>query len=224
MEIVLLGLGRYAQVGETLLALMEPQAPPALQAEAARAVAGLDDPARGAETLARWRRYGPAVKEIVLDMLLRNQPFHTLLIEALERGDLTAGELDLDFGQRRRLLRRSTDDVRTRAAAFFTDHEFGNRQAVVDEWLPQVVGPARRCRSRRNALRESLLAVPPVPRRGASGRSGSRHVVLPGGRGPADLYPGTRARRSRRSTPTTSSRRSTGSCSTASWPPRPTPR
>ena len=139
-EIALLGLGRYAQVGETLLALMEPQAPPGLQIEAARAVAGLDDPARGAVTLARWRRYGPAVKEVVLDMLLRNQPFHALLIGALENRDLTVGELDLDFGQRRRLLRRSTEDVRTRAAAFFGDREFSNRQAVVDEWLPDVVG------------------------------------------------------------------------------------
>ena len=139
-EIALLGLASYAQVGETLLALMEPQAPPVLQVEAARAVAGLDDPARGGVTLARWRRYAPAVKEIVLDMLLRNQPFHALLIEAVENGDLTAGELDLDFGQRRRLLRRSTGDIHARAAAFFTDEEFGNRQAVVDEWLPQVVG------------------------------------------------------------------------------------
>ena len=139
-EIALLGLGSYAQVGETLLVLMEPQAPPAVQVEAARAMAGLQDPARGAVALARWRRYGPPVKAIVLDMLLRNQPFHVLLIEALEDRELTAGELDLDFGQRRRLLRRSTDDVHARAAAFFTDEEFGNRQAAVDEWLPQVVG------------------------------------------------------------------------------------
>ena len=146
-EIALLGLGRYARVGDTLLALMEPQAPPALQVEAARAVAGLDDPVRGPVTLARWRRYGPAVKEIVLDMLLGSQPFHALVVEALENGDLTAGELDLDFGQRRRLLRRSTEDVQARAAVFFTDEEFGGRQAVVDEWLPEVVG--RRGRAER---------------------------------------------------------------------------
>ncbi|MYH30374.1 MAG: c-type cytochrome [Acidobacteria bacterium] len=139
-EVALLGLGSYAQVGETLLALMEPQASPRLQVEAARALAGLDGPARGFVALDRWRRYAPAVKEIVLDMLLRNQPFHVLLIEALENGDLRAGELDLDFGQRRRLLRRSSEDIHARAAAFFTDEEFGNRQAVVDEWLPQVVG------------------------------------------------------------------------------------
>lgn len=103
-------------------------------------MAGLDDPARGGGTLDRWRRYAPAVKDVVLDMLLRNQPFHVLLLEGLENGDLRAGELDLDFGQRRRLLRRSTEDIHARAATFFTDEEFGNRQAVVDEWLPQVVG------------------------------------------------------------------------------------
>lgn len=139
-EIALLGLGSYRQVGETLLTLMEPQAPPGLQIEAARALAGLDDPARGAVALVGWRRYAPAVKEIVLDMLLRNQPFHVILIEALENRDLTVGELDLDFGQRRRLLRRSTEDIHSRAAAFFTDEEFGNRQAAVDDWLPRVVG------------------------------------------------------------------------------------
>ena len=76
----------------------------------------------------------------VLDMLLRNRPFHSLLVGALETGDLTVGELNLDLEQRRRLLRRSSDDIQTRASALFGDHEFSNRQTVVDQWLPDVVG------------------------------------------------------------------------------------
>ena len=139
-EIALLGLGAYDQVGVALFTLMAPQSSPTLQVAAARALARLEDPERGAEALGRWRGYGAEVKGIVLDMLLRNRPFHELLVGALEIGDLTVGELNLDLEQRRRLLHRSSDDIQTRASALFGDHEFSNRQAVVDQWLPEVVG------------------------------------------------------------------------------------
>ena len=138
-EVSLLALGAYARVGETLFALMEPQSPPELQTRAARALAGLNDDARGAEVVRRWRHYSAEVKGITLDMLLRDLGFHELLVTALENGDLGVGELNLDLEQRRRLLRRSTDDIQQRAAAFFGDHEFSNRGAVVDEWLPAVL-------------------------------------------------------------------------------------
>ena len=138
-EIALLGLGGYAQVGETLLALMEPTAPPTLQAAAARALTILDGPARGTDALARFRGYSAEVKGLVLDMLLRNRSFHEPLVAALETGELTVGELNLDLEQRRRLLRRSSDDIQARAAALIGDHEFSNRQAIVDQWLPEVV-------------------------------------------------------------------------------------
>ncbi|MBM63358.1 MAG: hypothetical protein CL484_10460 [Acidobacteria bacterium] len=139
-EVELLALGDYEQVGKTLLLLMEPQFPPELQLAAAQALTSLDAADRGQATLTRWRSFGAEVKGIVLEMLLRNRPFHGLLVNALESGDLTTGELNLDFGQRRQLLRRSTDDIQVRVSALFGDHEYSNRQTMVDEWLPEIIG------------------------------------------------------------------------------------
>ena len=149
-EVELLGLGSYAQVGEFLLGLMEPQEPLELQVGAAQAFTRLDDEATGGEVLARWRRYSPQVKTIALNMLLRRVTFHELLISALESGDLNFGELNLNLGQRRRLLYRrtalsnasrdSSEDIVTRAAAIFGDHEFSNRREIVDQYLDEVVG------------------------------------------------------------------------------------
>ena len=138
-EIALLGLSTYSRIGPALLQLMKPQSPPVLQVAAARALANLNDKERGIATLNRWHRYGADVKAIVLDMLLRNQPFHELIINALENGDISVGELNLDLEQRRRLLRRSSEDIQKRASALFGDHEFSNRQEVVDQWLPRVI-------------------------------------------------------------------------------------
>lgn len=156
-EVELLGLGSYPQVGESLLGLMEPRHPLELQIGAARAFARLADNETGGEVLVRWRGYSPQVKGIALDMLLRRVPLHELLISALESGDLNSGELNLDLEQRRRLLRRSSDDIATRAAVFFGDHEFSNRTEIVDQYLTEVPG-LRGNESRGQRHFESLCA------------------------------------------------------------------
>src|SRR2546427_2441070 len=97
--------------------------------------------------LARWRSYSPPVKSTALGMLLRKPAFHDLLLAALEKKQLSFGELNLDLEQRRRLLRRSAEDIQRRAAALFGDQEFSNRKPIVDQYLAKVLslaGDARR--------------------------------------------------------------------------------
>ena len=157
-EVAPLALDTYDQAGATLLALMEPQSPLEVQVAAARALAGLADPnaePRGQAVLEGWRRYGPEVRTIALEMLLRTRAFHEPLIVALETGALRVGELNLDLEQQRRLLRRSTEDLQRRAAALFGDHEFSNRRETVDRLLPEGDGPWQ--------VREQGTPVAPSP-------------------------------------------------------------
>ena len=163
-EVELLELGKYEQVSDSLLSLMDPRRPLELQTAAARAISQFTDLQAGRAVLANWRRYSPPVKSLTLDMLLRRTEFHELLISSMEKGVLSFGELNLNLEQRRRLLRRSTDDIMRRAAALFGDNEFSNRKAIVDRYLPEVA-PLRGDASRGEHQFSSLCAKCHVLRR-----------------------------------------------------------
>ena len=137
-EVELIGLGTPEQGEESVLALMETRQPLELQVAAARTLAQFAREQGAKTALANWRRYSPQVKAISLNMLLRRPAFHELLLNALEKKQLTFGELNMDLEQRRRLLWHSTDNIKARAAALFGDHEFSNRNAVVGKYLAQV--------------------------------------------------------------------------------------
>jgi putative membrane-bound dehydrogenase-like protein len=137
-EVELLSLGTPEQGEEPVLALMETRQPLELQVAAARTLAQFARE-QGAQTaLSNWRRYSPQVKAICLNMFLRRPAFHELLLNALEKKQLTFGELNMDLEQRRRLLWHATDNIKGRAAALFGDHEFSNRSAVVGQYLAEV--------------------------------------------------------------------------------------
>lgn len=137
-DIRLLGLGDYAAVGQTLFMLLEGPEPAAVQLASVEVLREIDDVDVAKKLLERWRALVPAVRAPVINLLLQRISFHAVLIEALETGRITLGELNLDLEQRRRLLRESATDLRARAARLMGDGEYANRKTVVDDWLQRL--------------------------------------------------------------------------------------
>jgi putative membrane-bound dehydrogenase-like protein len=131
-------LGSWSAARDPLLSLLASGAATDLQARAIDALAAFDDPALGRLVVDRFGALGPRAREGALRLLLRRPAYHGEIVAALEEGRLAGGELDLDLEQRRRLLRSEAPGVAARAAALLRDEEYGNRAAVVGEWLARL--------------------------------------------------------------------------------------
>jgi len=137
-DIQLVALGSYASINETLFSLLEGTQPAAIQGAAIAALQQFNEPDAAKRLVARWRSLAPAVRAHVVNLLLQRLSFHPYLVEAMEGGKITTGELNLDLEQRRRLLWKSSPDIRTRAAKLISDEEYSNRKAVVEVWLQKL--------------------------------------------------------------------------------------
>lgn len=148
-DIALLEFAPAAEATPVLLGLLEGREPEAIQGAALAVLRRRQAPEVGAALVARWRSLGPALRPRVLELLLARSAFHEPLVDALEKGRLTPGELNLDLEQRRRLLRGGPPEVRRRAARLVSDEEYGNRRRVVDEWLARLPGAGEAARGRK---------------------------------------------------------------------------
>ena len=137
-DIGLLALGDYRMLERDLFALLEGTQPAPVQDAAIAVLRRFNDPAVAKRLVERWRSLAPAVRAPVINLLLQRLPFHPYLVEAIETGRITLGELNLDLEQRRRLLWKSTPDIKARAAKLMSDEEYGNRKAIVEEWLQKL--------------------------------------------------------------------------------------
>jgi putative membrane-bound dehydrogenase-like protein len=137
-DVRMLALADYAIAGETLFTLLDGRQPAEVQLAAVEVLREFDDVDIAKRLVARWRGLVPAVRGPVINVLLQRVPFHGVLVEELESGRLTLGELNLDLEQRRRLLWESTADLRARAGRLMGDGEYANRKAVVEDWLKRL--------------------------------------------------------------------------------------
>jgi putative membrane-bound dehydrogenase-like protein len=148
-DIRLLSLGSYAQVGKTLFELLDGSQPGDLQRAAIDALRQFNELDVATNLVSRWRTLVPAVRPLVVNLLLQRVTFHPVLLEAIETERVKLGELNLDLEQRRRLLRRSTPEIQARAARLIGDEEYSNRKTIVGDWLNKLppAGDASRGRA-----------------------------------------------------------------------------
>jgi len=137
-DIGLLALGTYSGVHETLFTLLTGNQLTAIQEAALLALKGFNDPDVAKNLVEQWRSLAPSIRPGVIALLLQRASFHLFLIGALEKGQITVGELNLDLEQRRRLLHYSSPDIAARAAKLIGDGEYSNRKALVEEWLAKL--------------------------------------------------------------------------------------
>jgi len=116
---VLLGSGEFGVVSPVLSELLGPRHPESLQRAAAEALGALTDPAVARVVVDQWRRFTPALRERMIDLLFDRKERLGPLLEALARGDIPPG--DLDARRRAHLLSFPDKDIAERAKAIFKE-------------------------------------------------------------------------------------------------------
>lgn len=132
--IELLGRGLEGQADDiaALTTLLGPQAAPAVQAGAIRALGGLRTPEVPARLLAAWKGYSPAARSEVVTLIVGRNEWAVQLLDAVAGGQIAAGEIDLTRQQQLRESRQR--EIRERAAQLFGQSSLGGRQAVLERY------------------------------------------------------------------------------------------
>ena len=136
--IELLGQGDWTVSGATLLRLIDPQRPSAIQIAAVRAMGQLRDPAAGASLVepARWKAYTPQVRDAVLTTLFSEERLVSVLLDAVDGGSISASTLGAS--RWRRLTAHRNTSIRQRAEALSTAADTGSAMQVYERKLPEV--------------------------------------------------------------------------------------
>ena len=136
--IELLGLGTFKDSGHTLLALLDGLEPLSIQEKALIQLGRYSEEEVAYGILDQWREIGPGLRPLTIQTLLRRRKFHLPLMQAIEKGHVTLGELNLDLEQRRLLREHSSREVKEKASTLFGDEEYSNRKELLDEWLSKM--------------------------------------------------------------------------------------
>jgi len=120
--------GQYAVVGPVLRAILESHEAPELQIAAVESIASFDDPAIASTLLASWKSYTPEVRQKALAALLSQREWMSVLLKALEDGQIERSALDITA--QAHLLNHPDQKVAERARRFFQNDASDRMKAV----------------------------------------------------------------------------------------------
>jgi putative membrane-bound dehydrogenase-like protein len=130
------GLDRAKEDATLLGELLVPQTPDEVQSAAVAGLGRLRDE-RVPELLLRgWKGYGPGLRTQVLEVLSRRDEWLRAALEAVEKKQLPAAEIDAV--RRQRLLDHRDRAVRERAAKAFAGAANPDRQKVIDAYAAEI--------------------------------------------------------------------------------------
>jgi putative membrane-bound dehydrogenase-like protein len=130
------GLDRQKEDMQTLAGLLKPQTADDLQAAAVATLGSLKDPAVPSLMLKNWKSYAPGLRNQVLDVLLARPEWVTATLDALEKKQVKAREIDA--ARRQRLLEHKSPAVRTRAAKLLAGAVNPDRRKIVEMYLAKI--------------------------------------------------------------------------------------
>lgn len=120
--------------------LLTPQTPGNVQSAVVTRLAADSDPAHANLLLDGWRSYSPTLRNQVLSVLASRQLWVEALVSHLEKGNVSAGEIDAAL--RQRLLATQDKALRGRLEAVFALASSVNRQDAVAEYRAALELPA----------------------------------------------------------------------------------
>jgi putative membrane-bound dehydrogenase-like protein len=132
----LLALGPFDLAGPALAVALVPTAPGDVQTAAIRALAAHTDPKVSELLLANWNGYGPATRREVLEALFARPDRLLKLLDAIEKKQVAASELDPARVQQ--LKTHPNAAVRAKAEAVLKTTVNADRVKVVAEYAPAL--------------------------------------------------------------------------------------
>ncbi len=132
--LAVIGQGDFESVGDALMRFLAPGEPVELQIGAVRALGASRRSAAALLEKTRWIGFTPPLREIVLETLLSRPATTRVLLETIQRGELSPWILP---PARRESLQRHADlDVRGLARDVFRKVQSSERMAVFEEYKP----------------------------------------------------------------------------------------